>query len=353
MRWHLLCCLIACSATGTQAIPADDMVHVTAAKSRGIISAPFWIDRSAVSELALDACIKAGGCRAQPLGPRGLVPATASWSDAAAYCRWRGSRLPTNLELVQAERLVDSETVWASDIDPLRPDHRLTQFLSSRPRGWHWPPIGLDAGSELATGENKFRCARSATHVALESSVAFIPAGLRLMSSCRDRWGDCLTTTWSVVPAFLLDRMEVTNAEYAECVESGSCQSSPYVFPEEPDVAAMVQWEGAGSYCQWRGARLPTATEWVSAVRSGDWLYPWGNEPVESCADVTHENCGNRIPIGSGTRDVTKDGVQDMYGSASEWMKDGLGRPQTRWELYEPTAADPKSWHGVRCARDL
>ncbi|MBA2538046.1 MAG: SUMF1/EgtB/PvdO family nonheme iron enzyme [Deltaproteobacteria bacterium] len=140
------------------------MIHIEAMKIRGILSPGFWIDRQVGSSHAFNACIKAGECGREPIETRLVERATATWFDAVAYCRWRGARLPTNRELFQAEPSlrVDGEVVWSSDTDPHHPYLRLTQSLSSLPRGWagQWPPPGLDARSEPVNSEHAFRCAR-------------------------------------------------------------------------------------------------------------------------------------------------------------------------------------------------
>jgi len=345
-------------------MPTDDLIHITATRSGGIVSAPFWIDRHAVPPRALNACIEAGQCQGNLLEYVGSSHVRVSWSEASAYCQWRGARLPTNLELVQAEPslpLYYGAIAWAADIDSTHPDRRLMQHLSSfRPRWWigaQWPPPGLDARSELATRDGAIYCARSATLVALQSPLVFIPAGIKVLSSCPEN-EPCAARERRVVHAFLLDRMEVSNSDYAGCVEDGACAASPYVFSrEEPDVPALVQWGGAVAYCKWRGARLPTAIEWESVARGGgDRLYPWGNERLERCADVTDRDCGNRIPVGSGALDVTKDGVRDMAGGADEWVSEtyfGQARGRSREGVAAFRTTKPETWLGLRCARDL
>jgi formylglycine-generating enzyme required for sulfatase activity len=188
--------------------------------------------------------------------------------------------------------------------------------------------------------------------------MAFIPAGVKNLRECGAP-RECRTETPRVVGAFLLDRFEVASIDYVACVEDGACAPSPYVFArEEPDVPALVQWDHARAYCAWRGARIPTSIEWQSAARGGDdRLYPWGNGRLERCAEVTLAECGNRVEVGSGARDVTKDGVYDMSGSVEEWMTDTRHHRQVRGYSDEPLTMFwlPRegAWHGFRCARDI
>jgi sulfatase modifying factor 1 len=82
--------------------------------------------------------------------------------------------------------------------------------------------------------------------------------------------------------AFLIDRTEVTGAQYRACIEAGACAldamfagDERYVRPELPIV--NVTWREAQAYCRWRGKRLPSEAEWEKAARGTDGrIWPWG-----------------------------------------------------------------------------
>lgn len=82
--------------------------------------------------------------------------------------------------------------------------------------------------------------------------------------------------------SYLIDRFEVSRAEYTRCVQDGAC-SAPLFATEHPGLtradhpASGMSWSQAAALCRYRGGRLPTEAEWERAAR-GDSArrFPWG-----------------------------------------------------------------------------
>lgn len=126
------------------------------------------------------------------------------------------------------------------------------------------------------------------------------------------------------VDGFLIDRFEVSNADYAKFVaETGYDQPAFYDDPEfnaDDQPVTGVLHSDAVAYCEWAGKRLPTEIEWEKAARGLDGqLYPWGDEMNENSAHLS----GN-VPadVNSFEADVSPYGVRGMAGNVSEWVSD-------------------------------
>ena len=132
---------------------------------------------------------------------------------------------------------------------------------------------------------------------------------------------------------FYIDKYEVTNLSYKKCVVSGNCEppvnSSSNTQPNYYDNSLYdnypviyVDWNMAKTFCEWRGARLPTEAEWEKAARGTDVrTYPWVGDV--SCASANYKECGkDAVAVGSYENGISPYGAYDMAGNVWEWVAD-------------------------------
>jgi formylglycine-generating enzyme required for sulfatase activity len=147
---------------------------------------------------------------------------------------------------------------------------------------------------------------------------------------------------------FWISRSEITNQQYAACVEAGACTPPSNDFWQESwhvdHPVTDVTWEEASAYAAWAGGRLPTEAEWEKACRGTDGrLYPWGNqEPDESLSTAPRLGQHAAGPVYKEPLGPSPYGVLNMAGNVNEWAGVDSVRVQRGSELV-------KGGYQVRC----
>jgi formylglycine-generating enzyme required for sulfatase activity len=217
------------------------------------------------------------------------------------------------------------------------------------------------------------------------ADMAYVPAGPFLQgSTCtqleffeklcieakaacvRDHFLDELPQREVTLPAFYIDKHEVTNIRFASFVRSTGYKTTAeerggslvfirpkadfeyradadWQHPRGPETSILgrmyypvvhVSWEDADAFCKWdrfagNTKRLPTEAEWEKAARGTDGrLFPWGNEWDSDAANYSKLTPAGKVdekglsPVGQYPRGASPYGVQDLLGNVSEWVAD-------------------------------
>jgi formylglycine-generating enzyme required for sulfatase activity len=211
------------------------------------------------------------------------------------------------------------------------------------------------------------------------------------------------------LPAFRIDLMPVTNAQYAEFVGTGAAPApsideatwaaqgyvqdfatevARFIWPStsapigrEEHPVVLVTWDQANAYCAWRGSllggamrRLPTAAEREKAARGREgFIYPWGNTWQPDKLNSAVKGPSDTVPVGSFPDGASPYGVLDLAGNVFEWTSTpwppgastGARERTVRGSAWEDFAGVGRgaAWHGrahdarhvivgFRCASD-
>lgn len=238
-------------------------------------------------------------------------------------------------------------------------------------------------------------------HTVIEERMVLIPAGEFIMGSNKVETAKKLegfgsAKPWYLdehpeqkinLPAYYIDKYEVTNKRYREYVkrakysppthwiESGYILSMKInrvveldveklrslvtkVFKLDIDTREMskkqllkaiqdrlsyidtlpviyVNWYDANAFCKYTGGRLPTEREWEKAARGKKGNeFSWGNEWKAGMSNTGDEEWEDgTAPVGSYKSDASSFNVVDLAGNVSEWVDDWYqGYPGTDYK---------------------
>ena len=213
-----------------------------------------------------------------------------------------------------------------------------------------------------------------------EPAMAGVPAGRATLGNAPEAvpfgWDNEFPEQVVAVPAFEIDRYNVTNQDYLAFVEAGGYarrglwtpagwrrrevegRTHP-LFWERRDGAwswrgmfealplpaawpVYVTHDEASAYAAWRGLRLPSEAEFHRAAFGGpggaERAHPWGAaEPDESRGNFDFRHW-DPVPVGSYPAGASAWGVHDLVGNGWEWTSTVFdGFPG-----FEPMASYPE-----------
>jgi formylglycine-generating enzyme required for sulfatase activity len=158
--------------------------------------------------------------------------------------------------------------------------------------------------------------------------MLLVPGGAFTMGASEGGEEDERPAHTVTLAPFWLDRVEVSNARWDECVAAKACRPKAdavrarhpsFNGPDQP--VSGVSWDDARGYCEWRGKRLPREAEFEKAVRdTDDRRFAWGNEAPTH--DRTVFASGGTEDVGTHPAGRGPYGHDDLAGNVWEWMQD-------------------------------
>ncbi|MDR3719387.1 MAG: bifunctional serine/threonine-protein kinase/formylglycine-generating enzyme family protein [Bryobacteraceae bacterium] len=158
------------------------------------------------------------------------------------------------------------------------------------------------------------------------------------------------------LPAFYIDRTEVSNAAYARF-----CQAKQHPLPmgfaaDHPDDPVVnVTFVEAQEFAGWAGKRLPEALEWEKAARGVDGrVYPWGDQAEPARANVADSPGARKsvLPVTSLEEGKSPCGALNMTGNVWEFVHE-LKTPSAQAvrsfaQILKPPPAASEPWYTIR-----
>ncbi len=166
-------------------------------------------------------------------------------------------------------------------------------------------------------------------------------------------WFEHETRRQVTLPAYRIDRVPVTHADYLRFVQTTGHRApfvtekvwrgyglihhypavSKFLWMEKqppsgrlPHPVVLVSHADAEAYCAWRAQtegrqlRLPTEAEWEKAARGTDGRYfPWGNRFDPDRLNSYDKGPFDTVPVGQYPPGQSPFGVFDMAGQVFEW----------------------------------
>ena len=255
--------------------------------------------------------------------------------------------------IAELERVISEADAPTMMLPPATATVAVAPAPSGRP-AWLLPAvlvlvIGLAAGIYFAVQPGPKPAPKTPEVAALAPTLALPSGDMVLVPAGEFKFGEKQELV--SLPAFYIDKTEVTNAAYAEF-----CKQTQHALPkdftaEKPDFPVVnVSILDAQAFVKWAQKRLPTAREWEKAARGVDGrLYPWGNQPELARANI---GSGAMQSVAAFANGESPFHALNMVGNVWE-LVDQISTPQPAALQYFGTVLKPapnadEPWYTIR-----
>jgi eukaryotic-like serine/threonine-protein kinase len=153
------------------------------------------------------------------------------------------------------------------------------------------------------------------------------------------------------LPAYYVDKTEVTNAAYAAFCKASGHELPPEFPADRPDYAVVnVSILDAQAFAKWAGKRLPNAREWEKAARGEKGLgFPWGDDldPTRAAIGLGAPVTANAFPKGASPYGALQmiGNVWELVGELSPPSPQALANFGNR---LKPPPGKDEPWYTIR-----
>lgn len=189
----------------------------------------------------------------------------------------------------------------------------------------------------------------------LEPTITTETGEMKLVAGGPFKWGNEGFET--VLPAFYVDKTEVTNESYRKFCAAKNRQLPEGLSQADARMPVVnVAAIDAKDFCAWAGKRLPLPLEWEKAARGTDLRpYPWGTD-----ADPAKANVADNPTLGgkslaaadSMPEGASPSGALHMTGNVLEWVDEArapsAGAVEAFSKLLNPPPSATEPWYLIK-----
>jgi len=254
-----------------------------------------------------------------------------------------------------------TEALLRSTPSPVAPAPPPVTIPARKKPAWLWPSVGLALAAAAIGLFFVFRPQAPAASV-VSATTTGSPASPAVQARITTPTGEMVLVPaggflfgqkkeQAQLPAFYIDRTEVTNAAYSKFCNQKGRQLPPNFPADKPAFPVVnVTIEDARAFAAWAGKRLPSAMEWEKAARGSDGrLYPWGDTPEKARANV---GTGQLQPAEDFVGGASPYGALQMIGNVWEFVDEtatpSAGALASFQERLKPAPTAADTWYRIR-----